>query len=378
MLDRTSDKIRRPSVQLIGTSDKRLWGLPLMEWQRRAYTKVGGTVVDNDESDIVADIRYVLSASTMKAFLKSPDTALLDNGKIVATYGISKTKAKGLIGQAYNADNSTLTAVEASELGTGYIKELRKTEPGYVFDTESQSMTELMKRQFDSSYKGITDFVTKFIWPVPAYYVTRLCANLKLSPNMVTTIGMFLMLAALYFFYQGQWLLGFLTGWTMTFLDTVDGKLARTTMTYSTWGNIYDHGIDLIHPPFWYAAWFVGLGGTFAFAGLNSSPLSLALMVILAGYAVDRIIEGIFIKAFGFHIHVWTKANSVMRFIIARRNPNMFIFMIGILLSTIWPKAGHWGFYAVAIWTVFCILYNLGFLFAAVLTRKPVSSWLES
>jgi len=35
-------------------------------------------------------------------------------------------------------------------------------------------------------------------------------------------------------------------------------------MTYSSWGNIYDHGIDLIHPPFWYWAWFIGLGGAYS------------------------------------------------------------------------------------------------------------------
>jgi len=70
----------------------------------------------------------------------------------------------------------------------------------------------------------------------------------------------------------------------MTFLDTVDGKLARTTMTYSSWGNVYDHGIDLIHPPFWYWAWFIGLGGTYSLA----DPLWIALLAVWVGYVVDR------------------------------------------------------------------------------------------
>jgi len=377
MLDRPQDKLLRPTVKLIGKSEKRLWGLSLLEWQRRAYTKVGGDVVETQDADIIADIRYVLSASTLKAFINSPNTILLEDGQVIATYGLDQSSASQLIGGSLPDDFQYLNGVEARDLGTGYIKELRKTEPGYAIDTDVQPISTLMQKQFQSSYKGITDFVTKFVWPVPAYHVTRLCANLKLTPNMVTTISLFLMLAALYFFYQGQWFWGFLTGWTMTFLDTVDGKLARTTMTYSPWGNIYDHGIDLIHPPFWYIAWFVGLGGSFAYAGFDSSPLMLALIVILAGYAIDRLIEGIFIKAFGFHIHVWTKANSVMRFIIARRNPNMFIFMVGILLTFVWPKAGEWGFCAVAFWTVFCILYNLVFLFAALVSRKSVQSWLD-
>jgi len=45
----------------------------------------------------------------------------------------------------------------------------------------------------------------------------------------------------------------------MTFLDTVDGKLARVTVNSSPFGHIYDHAIDLISPPFWYLAWGLGL-----------------------------------------------------------------------------------------------------------------------
>ena len=61
----------------------------------------------------------------------------------------------------------------------------------------------------------------------------------------------------------------------MTFLDTVDGKLARVTITSTKLGNVFDHGIDLIHPPFWYLAWGMGLAlDPPAIAGI---PLSVDL-----------------------------------------------------------------------------------------------------
>jgi phosphatidylglycerophosphate synthase len=69
---------------------------------------------------------------------------------------------------------------------------------------------------------------------------------------MVTIAGIILVFVAFYFFLRGQFLSGLLCAWIMTFLDTVDGKLARTTLTSSKWGDVLDHGIDLIHPPFWY------------------------------------------------------------------------------------------------------------------------------
>jgi phosphatidylglycerophosphate synthase len=197
---------------------------------------------------------------------------------------------------------------------------------------------------------------------------------------MVTTIGLVLCIAAFWFFMQGEWALGFLTGWTMTFLDTVDGKLARTTMTYSSWGNMYDHGIDLIHPPFWYWAWFIGLGGTLVWTDPSSwlsSWMGIALGAILIGYVVDRLVEGLFIAQHGFHIHVWRPFNSFLRVYIARRNPNTFIFMLGCIASLIAEGAARWGFYAVAIWTWTCILINFGVVIFAALSRKPVVSWMD-
>jgi len=153
-----------------------------------------------------------------------------------------------------------------------------------------------------------------------------------------------------------------------------DGKLARTTMTYSSWGNIYDHGIDLIHPPFWYWAWFIGLGG----AHNLSDPLFIALLAIWVGYVVDRIIEGAFLSQHGFHIHVWTKLNSVLRFFIARRNPNTFIMMIGIMLMAIWTNSGYWAFVLIALWTWLCIAANLVTLIAGVFVNRPIVSWMDA
>ena len=47
---------------------------------------------------------------------------------------------------------------------------------------------------------------------------------------MVTSIGLVLVIAACYLFLNGHYLAGLLAGWIMTFLDTVDGKLARVTV----------------------------------------------------------------------------------------------------------------------------------------------------
>jgi len=365
--------VEAPSVKLTGNVKARIWGMPLIEWQTRLFKKNGAILNGDNPQRIIMDRKWVLSSTLAKALVGTRDTVLVQDGHIIAIHADNPDET--LLGQSANAARHPIKSPE--DLAGSYDKTLRKTETPYALDIETTNIDSIMRRQFASSYKGITDFVTKFFWPIPAYHVTRLCAVMRLTPNMVTTIGFVLMLAALYWFWQGQWWLGFAAGWVMTFLDTVDGKLARTTMTYSWWGNIYDHGIDLIHPPFWYWAWFIGLGGVFSLTAVGSDPLMLSLVAILAGYIIDRIIEGIFIAQHGFHIHVWKPINSGLRFITARRNPNMFIFMIGIALMTIWPSAAIWGFHAVAIWTWICIGFNIGVIIVASVWRGPVTSWMD-
>ena len=372
------ENVPAPGFGLIGESSSRIWGLPVREWQTRAFKKAGADVtlpLAVDDRGIWHHIDWIMSAELSKSFAVTERTALIENDMIVSLSSATEAEAETLIGKNVDAVVGTDFRVAGpSDVNDGYIKSLRKQETPYVLDIKTTPILDIMRRQFQSSYKGITDFVTKWIWPVPAFYVTRLCAHLRLSPNQVTTIGFFLMLAATYYFWNAQWALGFLCGWTMTFLDTVDGKLARTTMTYSNWGNIYDHGIDLVHPPFWYWAWFIGLGGTYAFA----DPLFIALLAIWVGYVVDRVIEGIFLGQHGFHIHVWTRFNSALRFFIARRNPNTFIMMIGIMLTAILAGAGYWAFLLIAIWTWVCILVNIVTVIAGLFAKRPIASWMDA
>jgi len=228
-------------------------------------------------------------------------------------------------------------------IGASYRDMLRKKEDPYALIVTNENKGQLEWDLYKSSYKGVTDLVTKYWWPVPAFHVTRFCAALKISPNMVTSLGAILTLAALWLFWEGHYGWGLLAGWIMTFLDTVDGKLARVTLTSSPWGNVFDHGIDLIHPPFWYIAWGIGLSAFHA--ELPAGWLSPVLIAMFAFYVLGRLCEGYFIARFESHIHVWRKGDSRFRLISSRRNPNMIILTvcwalavpdIGLLLITAW------------------------------------------
>ncbi len=185
-----------------------------------------------------------------------------------------------------------LQSVTLRDLSISFSNELRKSDHPFVFPIREDNRVGLEEHLFTGSYKGVTDLVTKFLWPVPAKWATRLCAHWGISPNQVTTLSLLLVIAVGGLFGNGQLFWGLVLGWAMTFLDTVDGKLARVTVTSSKWGNIFDHGIDLIHPPLWYFAWGIGLSEFSPF--LSWLTVDITFGIILIGYIVGRMVEGYF------------------------------------------------------------------------------------
>ena len=150
---------------------------------------------------------------------------------------------------------------------------------------------------------------------------------------------------------------------------SVDGKLARVTLTYTKFGDLFDHSIDLVHPPFWWWAWIVGLPA----AGWPVSWGALALTVIVIGYVLQRVEEGLFIKLFGMDMHVWRRFDSRFRLFTARRNPNLAILTVAVLFGR--PDVG---IAIVAIWVALCLLVHAVRIAQAAAARRagPLTSWL--
>jgi phosphatidylglycerophosphate synthase len=190
----------------------------------------------------------------------------------------------------------------------------------------------------------------------------------------VTAVGAVLCVLAFFLFWRGDYWLGVASGFVFMVLDTVDGKLARCTGASSKWGEVFDHGIDLIHPPFWWWAWEHGL----AAYGRPLAPVyaTMVLWAIIGGYVAQRVIEGEFIRRFGgMHIHVWRPIDSRFRLITARRNPNMVILVAALLVGR--PDAG---LVAVAAWTIVSLFFHAVRLAQAreqAARGKPIVSWLS-
>jgi len=254
-----------------------------------------------------------------------------------------------------------------------FQEQLLKSAPPFVLPITLESRSALERLLFGAAYKGITDLVTKWVWPIPAEWGVRLCVRLGLRPNHVTTLSWLLAVAAGWMFATGHFAAGLAVGWFMTYLDTVDGKLARVTVTSSKGGHLFDHILDLAHPPLWYLAWRLGLESYQPL--LLPESLNLAFWLIFAGYVVGRLAEGAFLLWLGrFGIFSWRKIDSYSRLITARRNPCLILLTLG-------ASAGRpdLGLEAVAVWTLLSTLFLLVRLAMASvrrLTAGPLTSWL--
>lgn len=236
----------------------------------------------------------------------------------------------------------------------------------------SANRDELENKLYGNAYRGITDLVTKFVWPKPAKQVVHICANLGITPNMVTTVGLILVIAASFLFLHGYYAWGLLAGWIMTFLDTVDGKLARVTIRSSYFGHLYDHLIDLIHPPFWYIMWGASLLGFSGAMGLSFEQMSWAIVL---AYISGRCVEVLFQLLGSCGIFTWRPIDAWFRLITARRNPCMILLTLSVFAGK-----PDWGFIAVTFWTVLTtIILNLRLAYAVVIRFRqgPLSSWLS-
>ena len=374
-----------PVLCILNAPQQKLWSLSLAERLKKQFAAAGlaGTVSEAEarmHNGPVILVRgdAVIDQPLIPVLLKRPNFLLLTDesaspSPIAASVrgsDVSRT-IEILLGSKSLADAKLLARAPA-QLDMEFWKSLRKRETPYAMVVTAENRSAVEWRMFMGTYKGATDFITKHLWPVPAFHATRFLAPRGVSPNMVTTIAALMTVLAFWFFLQGQFIPGLIAAWAMTFLDTVDGKLARTTLTSSKWGDYFDHGIDLIHPPFWYIAWGYGLLAT----GTQwSSEVFWGVMAaILGGYVLQRAIEGIAIKWLGLEIHIWRPIDTFFRQITARRNPNLVVLTFFTAIAR-----PDWGLLAVAAWTVICLgLHALQLLLAFAEKRRngPLSSWM--
>jgi phosphatidylglycerophosphate synthase len=335
-----------------------------------------------DRATVLADLGFAWDPVWARAIRARPGTALVKDGRAVLVHlpagsAVEPVAAAMRDGRALDGAGLTLLDADRAELSN---HELRKRERPFVLPLVAGQEDAVERASYDAAYKGVTDALTLYLWRRPAFYLTRWAARAGLSPNLITLVGALLCVAAFFLFWEGRYWLGCLAGLGFMVLDTVDGKLARCTGQSSKWGNIFDHGIDLVHPPFWWWAWAEGLNNAGkrlapGYGGMEPVYEALVIAAIVVGYIVQRVIEGIFMRRYGMHIHVWRPVDSKFRLITARRNPNMVILFVSLMFRR--PDVG---LQLVALWTIVSLIFHavrLAMANGRAERGRQIISWLS-
>ncbi len=345
-------------LHLSNPNDTPIWGMSNEERVRRLARQETAKQPIAEGMQLHVNLDYAFDPLLLRLALKMPGTAFVHG-------------ADPVLGQWADAPGATV------DLATGpgfYNEQLRKKETPFAMRLTPDTRYRIERASYSGAYKGVTDLLTKYLWPELAFHLTRLAAALKMTPNMVTAIGAIFCVLATVLFWRGEFWAGTACGFVFMVLDTVDGKLARCTITSSKWGNVFDHGIDLVHPPFWWVAWAVGLEAVGL--GLTRHSLTWVMVAILGGYIVQRLIEGLFMRMNGgMHSHIWRPFARWFRLSTARRNPNMVILVASLIAGR--PDMG---LVAVAWWTLFSLLVHMVQLVQMMIARargQAITSWLE-
>ncbi|SDY68387.1 CDP-alcohol phosphatidyltransferase family protein [Nitrosomonas sp. Nm33] len=371
-------------IYIHGESEISLWGLSGRERLQRTAASLKQTHLTDNPADIPDDAPALLlradhlyDARVISALINLQEDIVLCNQSssavAIRTVGKNVPTLIEALRSAYTPALSSIKQYTLKDLQLGIQQNLKKKEPPYILPISTTNRKALEWELFAGSYKGVTDLVTKWLWPIPAFWATHLCVRWKITPNQVTLFSLLLAVFAGVAFWYGYYASGLIMGWLMTFLDTVDGKLARVTLSSSRLGDVLDHGLDIIHPPLWYLAWGIGLTTT----AVPLANLELLVWLMFAGYIGGRICEGLFeFWLAPFVMFIWQRIDSFNRLITARRNPNLILMTVSWLADR--PDIG---FLLVVGWHGLSTLFLAWRVLVAWQIRRQegsLTSWMEA
>ncbi len=368
------------SALVLSEAPTRLWGLSSLERLRRQTREIAVVNWLGDSGELpkegevlLLNGRFLFETRTLKGLMGNPESVLVASNGMPAAAFVPASRAQDVLEFLVSGSQVIPAGMNRLEIGdiAAFNAALRSARPPLLELITEQRKNELENLLYGNAYRGVTDLVTKFLFPRPARKLVHVCARLGLTPNMVTTIGFVLVLLACYLFREGHYAAGLAAGWVMTLLDTVDGKLARVTVQSSRFGHLYDHLIDLLHPPFWYVLWGKSLIPLPLVLGLGLDALSWSLII---AYGLGRLVELIFSQLGSCTIFTWRPFDSWFRLVTARRNPCMILLTLSVLIGR-----PDWGFLGVVGWTVLTTGIMFVRLAQALVSRSmhgPLTSWL--
>ena len=172
-----------------------------------------------------------------------------------------------------------------------------------------------------AAQKGCLDWPARFIHAPVEDVIVRLLAPTPVTPNAVTLFTGALGIAAGIAFATGWLWTGLILALITGPLDGVDGKLARTRVEFSKFGDL-EHLLDKVLE----YGWYLCVAGHFAAVMANMLPWAIAALIILP--ALSEAIQGEFFRRFsGIQLDDAGPIERRVRLIAGRRNTFLWTWL---------------------------------------------------
>lgn len=254
------------------------------------------------------------------------------------TRGFQEKPLSNLLKVVLNASASPF--VDISQLPT-YLADRRRDLDIMWRPVGKKSETgKATRAQIATAQKGCLDWPARWIHPFFENLTVEFICPFPITPNMITVLTGFVGFYITYLFATGAMIPALILALVIGVLDGVDGKLARTKMEQTKWGEA-EHILD----KFVEYSWYLGIAFFLAGAEGNALPWALAVLTIL--FAAAEVVQGEFFRRLtGKQLDDAGKFERTVRIFSARRNTIIWGLIPFALLD-------QWllGFWAVAIFT---------------------------
>lgn len=136
-----------------------------------------------------------------------------------------------------------------------------------------------------AAQKGCLDWPARFIHPPLENAAVRMLWATSITPNMISLLAFILGLYAAWCFAAGHLWTGLVLALLVGPIDGIDGKLARSRMEFSRWGDLEHVGDKIVE-----YAWFAGL------AAALGTGTAWALAALIVTTALAEALQGEFFR----------------------------------------------------------------------------------
>ena len=166
-----------------------LWGVSQQERLTKELAKIGiiEELADTNQSFtgsvLIIRADYLFDANVLGKLIKRNDALLMNSrrDRVVAAWihaehievALKNLQSDDVVNES---PDLSFNIYSPQDLTGGYDPRLRKFNLSHVVQVNRDDQTRIENYLYDKSYKGITDLVTKWFWPLPARWArTPMC-----------------------------------------------------------------------------------------------------------------------------------------------------------------------------------------------------------